>query len=245
MCCCRASFSARPMPTCGWCPTLLAIFVLAIRFKAETLFPLATWLALAAVGFMLVRLAGTTASMAIAGKRPGASSCRRSTHVPMGSRVAVLVWDKCEQWALRRSDHLGAIAIVRREAFTNDHWPMAGSSLLTVRYPAGRLVPARSVADRARSGLPPRGLAGRARRCAQSAARRVRLSVAGRHAADPARAGSTAGSRSGPAKGSILLRSVAAQRGRRSTATKRHAERHRHPADKRRAPARTRGPASC
>jgi hypothetical protein len=46
------------------------------------------------------------------------------------------VWDGCEKWALRRSDHLGALATVRREAFTNDHWPMAGSSLLTVRYRA-------------------------------------------------------------------------------------------------------------
>ena len=54
----------------------------------------------------------------------------------MGSRVAVLVWDKCEQWSLRRSDHLGAIATVRREAFSNDHWPMAGSTLMTVRFPA-------------------------------------------------------------------------------------------------------------
>jgi hypothetical protein len=31
---------------------------------------------------------------------------------------------------------LGAIATVRREAYTNDHWPMAGSTLMRVRYPA-------------------------------------------------------------------------------------------------------------
>jgi hypothetical protein len=56
-------------------------------------------------------------------------------HVERGSRVAVLVWDQCEQWALRRSDHLGAIATVRKEAYTNDHWPMAGSTLMRVHYP--------------------------------------------------------------------------------------------------------------
>ena len=50
-------------------PFAAAIFILAVRFKNETRFPLATWLALAAVGFMLVRTAGTTASMAIAWKR--------------------------------------------------------------------------------------------------------------------------------------------------------------------------------
>jgi hypothetical protein len=115
-------------------PYAVAIFILAIRFKAETRFPLATWLAVTAVGFMLVRLAGTTASTAIAWNRQS-TQLQALDHVERGSRVAVLVWDGCEQWALRRSDHLGALATVRREAFTNDHWPMAGSSLLTVNYP--------------------------------------------------------------------------------------------------------------
>jgi len=114
-------------------PFAAAIFILAIRFKSETSYPLARWLAVAAVAFMLVRLAGTTASMGISGARQ-AEQLRALDHVRPGSRVAVLVWDRCEQWALRRSDHLGAIATVRRDAYTNDHWPMAGSSLLTVRY---------------------------------------------------------------------------------------------------------------
>jgi len=115
-------------------PFAAAIFVLAVRFKSETKFPLATWLAIAAVGFMLVRLGGTTASMLIAGHKQ-ARQLEALDHIERGSRVAVLVWDKCEQWSLRRSDHLGAIATVRKEAYTNDHWPMAGSTLMTVRYP--------------------------------------------------------------------------------------------------------------
>jgi hypothetical protein len=115
-------------------PYAMAIFILAIRFKAETRFPLATWLAVVAVGFMAVRLAGTTTSMAIAGARQN-EQLKALDHVPVGSRVAVLVWDGCEKWAQRRSDHLGAIATVRKEAYTNDHWPMAGSALLLVRYP--------------------------------------------------------------------------------------------------------------
>jgi hypothetical protein len=115
-------------------PYAVAIFILAIRFKAETRFPLAIWLAVAAIGFMLVRLAGTTASTSIAWARQK-EQLQALDHVPLGSRVAVLVWDGCERWSLRRSDHLGALATVRRDAYTNDHWPMAGSSLLTVRYP--------------------------------------------------------------------------------------------------------------
>jgi hypothetical protein len=115
-------------------PFAAAIFVLAVRFKKETSFPLATWLAIAAVGFMLIRLGGNTASMAMAWRKQ-AEQLKALDYVLMGSRVAVLVWDKCEQWSLRRSDHLGAIATVRRETFTNDHWPMAGSTLMKVRYP--------------------------------------------------------------------------------------------------------------
>ena len=116
-------------------PFAAATFILAVRFKRETHFPLARWLAVAAVGFMLVRFAGTTISMAMAWNRQ-VIQLKALDHVKRGSRVAVLVWDRCERWSLRRSDHLGAIATVRKEAYTNDHWPMAGSTLMTVRYPA-------------------------------------------------------------------------------------------------------------
>ncbi|HTG78220.1 MAG TPA: hypothetical protein VL553_01315, partial [Sphingomicrobium sp.] len=116
-------------------PFAAATFILAVRFKRETHFPLARWLAVAAVGFMLVRFAGTTISMAMAWNRQ-VVQLKALDHVKRGSRVAVLVWDRCERWSLRRSDHLGAIATVRKEAYTNDHWPMAGSTLMTVRYPA-------------------------------------------------------------------------------------------------------------
>ena len=115
-------------------PFAAAVLVLAVRFKAETRFPLAKWLAFAAVTFALVRFGGATASMAIAGHKQ-AEQLKALDHIETGSRLAVLVWDKCEQWQLRRSDHLGAIATVRKEAFTNDHWPMAGSTLMKVRYP--------------------------------------------------------------------------------------------------------------
>ncbi|MDQ3077365.1 MAG: hypothetical protein M3Q83_00815 [Pseudomonadota bacterium] len=115
-------------------PYVLAIFILAIRFKAETTFPLARILALAGLAFLLARTAGTTASLAIA-----ADHQRRQLTVleavPMGSRVVSLVWAPCGGWAMRRGDHLPSMVIVRREGFSNDQWPLAGSSLLTTRYP--------------------------------------------------------------------------------------------------------------
>ncbi len=116
-------------------PFAAAMFVLAVRFKAETRYPLAKWLAIAAVGFMVVRVGANTISLAIAGRKQ-AEQLGALDHIEYGSRLAVLVWDECEQWPLRRSDHLGAIATVRKEAYTNDHWPMAGATLLKVRYPA-------------------------------------------------------------------------------------------------------------
>lgn len=116
-------------------PYAVAIFILAIRFKRETSYPLATMLAFAAIGFLAMRTVGTTASTTIAGMRQNAQ-LQALDHVPMGSRLVVLVWDECDRWELRRSDHLGAIATVRRDAYSNDHWPMVGSALLRVRYPA-------------------------------------------------------------------------------------------------------------
>lgn len=116
-------------------PYAVAVFVLAIRFRRETEPRFAMLLAFAALGFMVMRIGGTTASMTIAGMQQN-EQLKALDHVKMGSRVVVLVWDECEQWSMRRSDHLGAIATVRRDAYTNDHWPMVGSALLRVRYPA-------------------------------------------------------------------------------------------------------------
>jgi hypothetical protein len=42
-----------------------------------------------------------------------------------------------EPWQMSRLHHLPAMAIVRRSAFANDQWTMAGAQLLNVRYPAG------------------------------------------------------------------------------------------------------------
>jgi hypothetical protein len=116
-------------------PYMLAIFVLAIRFKAETVFPLARTLAILGVAFLLVRTAGTTASFAIAANRQQQQLAVLDA-VPRGSRVVSLVWSPCKGWANRRSDHLPSMVIVRREGFGNDQWPLAGSSLLTSDYPA-------------------------------------------------------------------------------------------------------------
>lgn len=56
-------------------------------------------------------------------------------HVPRGSRIFVLVDLPClSRWDATRMDHLGAMAIVRREAFVNGQWSMPGAQLLRIKY---------------------------------------------------------------------------------------------------------------
>jgi hypothetical protein len=57
-------------------------------------------------------------------------------HIPQGARVISFVGVKCNKdWAMTRLEHLPAIALVRRDAFSNDQWSMSGAQLLTARYP--------------------------------------------------------------------------------------------------------------
>lgn len=58
-------------------------------------------------------------------------------HVPAGSRVLGLVGKSCSTtWGVHRLDHLPSMAIVRRQAFSNDQWQASGAQLLTVTYAA-------------------------------------------------------------------------------------------------------------
>ena len=115
-------------------PYLAAILVLGIRFKRDTDYRLARTLAICGMAFLLARTATTTASLWLAADHQRAQLAALD-RVPTGSRVAAMVWAPCNGWALRRSDHLPSMVIVRRDGFSNDQWPLAGSSLLTVHYP--------------------------------------------------------------------------------------------------------------
>jgi len=55
--------------------------------------------------------------------------------VKPGSRIFVLVDLPClSRWESPRMEHLGGMAIVRREAFVNGQWTMAGAQLLSIKY---------------------------------------------------------------------------------------------------------------
>lgn len=120
-------------------PFLLAIGILGIRFKSETDLPLARVLAVLAVGFMLMRTATVTTSLAMAAE-DHRSKLPALQHIPRGAAVVTFVGARCGwRWALPRTDHLGGMVVVRRNGFSNNQWFMQGGNLLEINYPvAGR-----------------------------------------------------------------------------------------------------------
>ena len=120
-------------------PFLIAVGLLAIRFKGPMPPRLAGFLAFGALAFLVVRTAGVTASLAIAANDQSAK-LKALDHVPKGAAVLSLVGVNCADggWPLWRNGHLGSMTTVRREGFSNNHWINPGAQLLSVRYkPAG------------------------------------------------------------------------------------------------------------
>lgn len=95
-------------------------------------------MAVAACAFFLVRTAATTVSFAGYADR-NARQLAALDHVAPGARVLALTEKPCFMpWSLSRMDHLGGLAVVRRDVFINDNWAMAGAQLLRLNYRAGR-----------------------------------------------------------------------------------------------------------
>ncbi len=115
-------------------PFMLAIAVIAIRPSRFASPRFLSGLAMIGLSFMLVRTAATTASLAMASNRYDQALVALD-HVPKGARMVTFVGNHCGlRWFSDRTEHLGAMAMVRREAFSNDQWAMAGGQLLGVRF---------------------------------------------------------------------------------------------------------------
>jgi hypothetical protein len=118
-------------------PYLFAIGLIAIRFPEGSGRRLPEILAVAGLAFFLVRTAATTASMAMY-DRTYDRELAALDHVPPGAAMVTFVGRPCvEPWAMSRLLHLPGLAIVRRNAFSNDQWTMAGAQLLRVHYRQG------------------------------------------------------------------------------------------------------------
>jgi hypothetical protein len=115
-------------------PFMLAIAVIAIRPKPGQSFRHASVLAAIGLAFFLVRIAGTTVSFAMF-DRDYDEELVALNHVPVGARLVSFVGHNCHNdWRMSRLEHLPALALERRLAYTDDQWSMAGGQLMTVRY---------------------------------------------------------------------------------------------------------------
>jgi hypothetical protein len=154
-------------------PFMVAIAVLALTPRARNIWWLNT-LAVAALALFLVRI-GISTTQFIRLDQNYDRQLAALDHVPHGARVFVLVDLPClSRWDPTRMDHLGAMAIVRREAFVNGQWSMPGAQLLSIRY-----APARGYAEDPTQIMRPK-------RCRARSARSIEGSIAGfpRHAFD-------------------------------------------------------------
>ncbi len=118
-------------------PYLFAIALIAIRFPDGMATRFARGVGILALAFFLVRTGATTASMILYDQRYDRELAALE-HVPRGARLVSFAGRPCtEHWAMTRLLHLPAMATVRRDAFSNDQWNVAGAQLLTIRYKAG------------------------------------------------------------------------------------------------------------
>ena len=117
-------------------PYMMAVLLLAIRFRGDVDIKLGSALAVAGLLFCAGRLGSNALSLKLAADDQRAKLAALD-RVPMGARVVSLVGTPCGQsWALPRDTHIGGMTIVRRDGFSNDQWTVEGANLLQLRYRA-------------------------------------------------------------------------------------------------------------
>ncbi len=115
-------------------PFALAIAIVALRPRPGASAKGAATLALAGLAFFLARTAGTTVSYWMF-DRTYDRELAALDRLPRGARVVSFVGHNCRNdWRMSRLEHLPAFALVRRLAYSNDQWSMAGAQMLTPRY---------------------------------------------------------------------------------------------------------------
>jgi hypothetical protein len=117
-------------------PYLMAVALLAIRFRGALNGKTAHVLAVLGLLFFATRTAANTVSLVLAANDQTAK-LRAIDHMPVGARVITLTGMPCTAyWPPLRNAHLGAMVIVRRDGFSNDQWLLEGVNLLDLKYRA-------------------------------------------------------------------------------------------------------------
>lgn len=109
-------------------PFTCALALLAIRSDAK-------WIMVAGLAFFAVRIAATSASFFLY-DRSYRAELQALDYLPQGASVLAQVVRPCTYaWSTPRLDHLPSLAIVRRDAFSNDQWTAEGAQALSVIKP--------------------------------------------------------------------------------------------------------------
>ena len=117
-------------------PYLMAVALLAIRFRGALNGKTAQVMAVLGLLFFATRTAANTYSLGMAAMDQTAK-LKAIDEMPVGARVITLTGMPCtEYWPLLRNSHIGAMVIVRRDGFSNDQWLLEGVNLLDLKYRA-------------------------------------------------------------------------------------------------------------
>jgi hypothetical protein len=115
-------------------PYLMAVALLAIRFRGPPNRKMAQVLAVVGLLFFATRTVANTISLGMAADDQTAKM-KAIDLMPGGARVISLVGMDCkEYWPMLRNGHLGAMVVVRRDGFSNDQWLLEGVNLLDLKY---------------------------------------------------------------------------------------------------------------
>jgi hypothetical protein len=118
-------------------PYMIAMAVLAIRFRPTVSLRYTKIMLAAGLVFFLARTTATTISFWLY-DRTYDRELQALNHVPVGARLVSFVGEICHnRWRMTRLHHLPGLAIVRREAFSNEQWVMEGAQLLRVHFREG------------------------------------------------------------------------------------------------------------
>ncbi len=116
-------------------PYMFAIAIIGIRMRPLAGFQVRASLALLGLAFFAMRTVGTTWSYALSSDT-AQQALGALPLVPEKARLVTFVGRTCQtSWFTGRMEHLPALAIVRRHAFSNDQWEMAGAQLMRSVYP--------------------------------------------------------------------------------------------------------------
>lgn len=111
-------------------PYLFMIAILAIRPLPAANVKFLGLLACLGLAFYGARIGAHTASFAQASARYDRALVALD-HIPQHSRVAAFTQRTCYvEWSTNRMEHLSALAIIRRQSFSNDQWEVSGANLM-------------------------------------------------------------------------------------------------------------------